>query len=62
MKNKVLILGAAILLASGIAFGYAHYSGGQCCGMKVEKCENASCPACPDQACCKAKYARADEN
>jgi hypothetical protein len=55
MKNKVLILGAAILLASGIAFGYAHYSGGQCCGMKVEKCENASCPACPDQACCKAK-------
>jgi hypothetical protein len=51
MKNKILALTAAALLASAIAFGFTQSSGSSCCDKESATC----CPA-PDQCpvpCCE---------
>lgn len=54
MKNKMLAVGAAVLLVSGIAFGYTHIRNGQCCDAKANTCNGAACPAGQQAAhCCE---------
>ncbi|MBN8679205.1 MAG: hypothetical protein J0M29_13335 [Chitinophagales bacterium] len=54
MKNKMLALSAAVLLMSGIAFGYSK-SGitNSCCNMEASTCNGVPCPAsgCPVPCC-----------
>ncbi|GAB4495186.1 MAG: hypothetical protein OHK0019_23510 [Saprospiraceae bacterium] len=59
MKNKALALGAAILLATGIAFSFASTGGQVCCppekcNMEAQTCDGIPCPIedCPIE-CCK---------
>mgnify|MGYP000382006220 CR=1 FL=1 len=52
MKNKILALSAAILLAGGIAYGFSQ-SNGSCCGIEASSkcCEPTDeCPV----PCCEA--------
>lgn len=54
MKNKFLALSAAILLAGGIAFGFAQSNNGACCNVEASTCCDMPCPS-PDQCpipCC----------
>ncbi|MEO6039238.1 MAG: hypothetical protein ABIQ93_12565 [Saprospiraceae bacterium] len=54
MKNKILAFSAAILLASGIAFGFTQYANsGQCCDPQANTCNGLPCPAgeCPPHCC-----------
>ncbi len=55
MKNKMLALGAAVLLVTGLAFGFAKSSQDVCCKMEESTCCDMPCPA-PDQCpipCCR---------
>lgn len=55
MKNKMLALGAAVLLISGLAFGFTQTTNTACCDMKASTCNGEPCPA-PDQCpipCCE---------
>ena len=54
MKNKMLALSAAVLLISGIAFGFSQSGSTACCNVEAATCNGAPCPApdgCPIPCC-----------
>lgn len=56
MKNKMLALSAAVLLISGIAFGFSQSTNNACCNVEASTCNGVPCPA-PDLGpipCCEA--------